>query len=105
MKRMIVIPIATLLFTVAIFPARTHAQTTASQITPFDLTYIAYQGYFKDQGIPSAGGLIDAIVSKKIVAQDLIRAAVKINQLPIQTLDDRDYISNLESQMQGLTDG
>ncbi len=104
MKRTIFIPIATLLFTVAMFPVAAHAQTTASQITPFDLTYIAYQGYFKDLGIPSAGGLIDAIVSKKIVAQDLIRAAVKINQLPVQTLDDREYISNLESQMEGLID-
>ncbi len=104
MKRMIVIPIATLLFTVSMFPVAAHAQITASQITPFDLAYIAYQGYFKDLGIPSAGGLIDAIVSKKIVAQDLIRAAVKINQLPVQTLDDREYISNLESQMQGLAE-
>jgi hypothetical protein len=105
MKRTMLIPIATLLFAGAIFPARTYAQTTTSQITPFNLTYIAYQGYFKNQGISSAGGLIDAIVSKKIVAQDLIRAAVKTNQLPVQTLADRDYISNLENQMKELTDG
>jgi hypothetical protein len=104
MKRTMFVPIATLLFAGAMFPVAAHAQTTVSQITPFNLTYIAYQGYFTDQGIPSAGSLIDAIVSKKIVAQDLIRAAVKINQLSVQTLDDRDYISNLESQMKGLTD-
>jgi hypothetical protein len=104
MKCKMFIPIATLLFAGAMFPIATHAQTTASQITPFNLTYIAYQGYFKDQGIPSAGGLIDAIVSKKIVAQDLIRAAVKTNQLTVKTLGDRDYISNLEGQMKGLTE-
>jgi hypothetical protein len=102
MKRTMFIPIATLLFAGAMFPVAAHAQNTASQITPFNLTYIAYQGYFKDQGIPSAGGLIDAIVSKRIVAQDLIRAAVTIHQLSVQTLDDRDYISNLEGQMKGL---
>jgi hypothetical protein len=105
MKRTMFIPIVTLLFAGAMFPAAVHAQTTANQITPFNLTYIAYQGYLKDQGIPSAGGLIDAIVSKKIVAQDLIRAAVKINHLSAQTLEDRGYIFNLESQMKGLTEG
>jgi hypothetical protein len=104
MNRTMFIPIATLLFAGAMFPAEAHAQTTVSQITPFNLTYIAYQGYFKDRGIPSAGGLIDAIVSKEIVAQDLIRAAVKTNQLPVQTLDDRGYIHSLESQMNGLTE-
>jgi hypothetical protein len=105
MKRTMFIPIATLLFAGVMFPVAAHAQTTASQITPFNLTYIAYQGYFKDQGIPSAGGLIDAIVSKRIVAKDLIRAAVTINQLSVQTLDNRDYISNLENQMKELTEG
>ncbi|AFY96765.1 hypothetical protein [Chamaesiphon minutus] len=104
MKRMMFIPIATLIFTGAMFPVAAHAQSTANQITPFNLTYIAYQGYFKDWGIPSAGGLIDAIVSKQIVAQDLIQAAVKTHQLSVQILNDGDYISNLESQMKGLTE-
>jgi hypothetical protein len=104
MKRTMFIPLAILLFAEAMFPAQTHAQTTLSQITPFNLTYMAYQGYFKDQGIPAADGLIDAIGSKEIVAQDLIRAAVKIDRLPIQTLDDRNYIYSLESQLKGLTD-
>jgi hypothetical protein len=104
MKRTMFIPIATLVFAGAMFPVTVHAQTTASQITPFNLTYIAYQGYFQDQGIPSAGGLIDAIVSKKIVARDLIQAAVKSHQLSVQTLGDRGYIFNLESQMKGLTE-
>jgi hypothetical protein len=104
MNRTIFMSIATLLFAGAMFPVAAQSQSTASQITPFNLTYIADQGYFQDQGIPSAGGLIDAIVSKQIVAQDLIRAAVKTNQLPVQTLDDRDYIYSLESQMKGLTE-
>jgi hypothetical protein len=104
MKRTMFIPIATLLFAGAMIPVATHAQTTASQITPFNLTYIAYQGYLRDQGIPSAGGLIDAIIFKKIVAQDLIRAAIKINQLTVKTLSDREYISDLESQIKGLTE-
>ena len=116
MKRSIFIPIAILLCagmtspvvaqtrTTMIEPVVAKTQTTSRQITPFNLAYLAYQGYFKTQGIPAAGGLIDSIVSKKITAQDLIRVAIKTDGLSVQTLSDRGYISNLESQLEELTD-
>lgn len=103
MKRTIFIQVAILLLAGTSSPAVAHARPNSSQITPFNLTYLAYQGYFKNQGIPAAGALIDSIVPHKITAQDLIRAAIKTHLLSEQTLSDRDYIYNLESQMQGLT--
>jgi hypothetical protein len=110
--------LTTLLLSAAIFPAAAQAQTTGATSTsfnpyvanqsstnalsPFSLTSLAYQGYLKDQGIPSNGALIDAIASRTITAQDMIQAAVKANRLPEQTLSDRGYSHHLEEQMAGL---
>ncbi|MDZ8093690.1 MAG: hypothetical protein RMZ42_17435 [Nostoc sp. DedQUE05] len=116
MRRSISTMLTTLLLCAAILPAAAQSQTApislnpyavnehrANQIGPFNLAYLAYQGYLKDQGIPSNGVLIDAIASGTIAAQDIIEAAVKANRLPKQTLSDRGYRHNLENQLQGFT--
>lgn len=119
MRRSISTLLTTLLLCAAILPAAAQAQTTkaaptslnpyaanqpsANQLMPFNLAYLAYQGYLKDQGIPSNGALIDAIASRTITAQDIIQAAVKANRLPEQTLSDQGYRHNLEDQLQGFT--
>ncbi|MEH2157307.1 hypothetical protein [Nostoc sp.] len=116
MRRSISTMLTTLLLCAAILPAAAQSQTAltslnpyaanqhrANQIRPFNLAYLAYQGYLKDQGIPSNDVLIDAIASGTITAQDIIQAAVKANRLPEQTLNDRGYRHNLEDQLQGFT--
>lgn len=114
MKRSISILLTTLLFSAAILPAAAYAQTSfnphttnstsANQVSPFNLAYLAYQGYLEDQGIPSNGALSDAIATGKVTAQDLMQAAVKANRLPEQTLTNRGYRSALEAELNGLAE-
>jgi hypothetical protein len=118
MRRSISTLLTTLLLSVAILPTVVSAQDTASptslnpyvvkpfsphQISPFNLAYLAYQGYFSAEGIPSSGGLITALVSETVTAQDIMQAAVKANRLSEQTLNDEDYRFALENFLQGFT--
>lgn len=117
MRRSISALITTLLLSAAILPAAAQPQTTlptvssnpsmanqtsANQLSPFNLAYLAYQGYLEDQGIPSSSALLNAIAFKTITAQDVIQAAVKANRLPEQMLSDRGYRHNLDEQLDGL---
>lgn len=118
MKRSISTLLTTLLFSAAILPAAGYAQTTGetqtsfnphvtnstsvNQVSPFNLAFLAYQGYLEEQGIPSNGTLLDAIATGKITAQNLMQAAVKANRLPEQALSDRGYRSALEGELDGL---
>ncbi len=119
MRRSISTLLTTLLLSAAILPAAAHAQDTktsptslnpyvanqssTNQLSPFNLAYLAYHGYLKDQDIPDSGALIDALVSGTITAQDVMQAAVKANRLSEQTLNDSGYRSALEGQLQGFT--
>jgi hypothetical protein len=119
MRRSIPTLLTTLLISTAILPVAAYAQTTvaaptslnpsvtnqvkANQVNPFNLAYLAYQGYLEDQGIPSAGALIDAIAVGTVTAQDLMQAAVKANRLPEKTLNDQGYRFALENQLQAFT--
>jgi hypothetical protein len=120
MNRSISTLLTTLLCSAALLPTASYAQTAGTaqtslnpyvasqpapnQLNPFNLTFLAYQGYLKDQGIPSNGAFINAIASGKVTAQDLMQAAVKANRLPEQTLTNPGYRSALEAQMNGLTE-
>ncbi|BCL38981.1 hypothetical protein [Nostoc sp. MS1] len=110
------IMLTTLLLFTAILPAAAQSQTAPTSFNPyvanqlstnhlnsFNLATLAYQGYLKDQGIPSNGALMSAIASGTITAQKIIQAAVKANRLPEQTLLDQGYRRNLEDQLQGFT--
>ncbi len=78
------------------------SQAVTEPISPFELTYLAYQGNLKDQGIPSYGALIDAIAFGRVTAQKVMQAAVRANRLPEQTLTDRNYRSALQTQLNNL---
>jgi len=71
-------------------------------IKPFNLAYMAYQGFFKEQGIPSAAGLINAYNLRKIKAEDIVAKAVETNRLPSTALSDEDYIKAVDQQLQQL---
>lgn len=119
MRRSISTLLTTLLFSIAILPAAVSAQgpkasptslnpylvkpSSTHQISPFNLAYLAYRGYLSTEGIPSSGGLIAALVSKTVTAQDIMQAAVKANRLSEQTLNDEDYRFSLENFLQGFT--
>lgn len=116
MRHSLSVLLTTLLLCAAILPAAAQTQTAPTSFNPyiakqpytnqlnsFNLATLAYQGYLKNQGIPSNGALMSAIASGTITAQDIIQAAVKANRLPEQILSDRGYRHNLEDQLQGFT--
>jgi hypothetical protein len=71
----------------------------AENISPYNLTYLAYQGYFKVQGITSAGALIEDINSGKINEIKLIQAAINAHQLTPETLNDDSYVQSVKTQL------
>ncbi len=83
---------------------RSNTSTSDYQISPFDLVYMAYQGYFKNQGIPSAQALIYGYRTGDIDARDLVSSAVRANRLSSEMLADDDYLSAVDNQLNNLND-
>lgn len=83
---------------------RSNTSTSTYQIAPFDLVYMAYQGYFKNQGIPSAQALIYGYRTGDIDARDLVSSAVRANRLPSQMLADDDYLNAVDNQLNNLNE-
>ena len=74
-----------------------------SYLQPFNTTFLAYQGYFKEQGIPSGGALVSEFQTGKVTAKDVVQAAVKAKKLPAQVLNDQSYLNAVESQLTSLS--
>jgi hypothetical protein len=110
--------LAILLLSVVISPVFTLAQTTKaesisldrqsinqpaiSQLSPFNLAYLIYQGGLKDQGIPGSGALINALEVGSITTQDVMKAAIQGHLLLVETLNDQGYRFALEYILQGF---
>lgn len=76
-----------------------NSTANESQLTPFNLVSLAYQGYFRDQGVPSYGALLSGYKSGKITAEELVQSAVKKNRLSSQVLADRGFLRAVEDQL------
>ncbi|AFY33543.1 hypothetical protein [Calothrix sp. PCC 7507] len=88
---------------IALLPGIAAAQTgtnnTSNYLKPFNVAFLAYQGYLQDQGIPSASALVFEYQKGSLTANDVVQAAVKANKLPAEVLNDQDYLSAVESQL------
>jgi len=74
----------------------------SSQITPFQLVSLAYQGMYRSQGIPGFASLIFAYHYRQITATDVIKAAIAAKELTPDTLNDRGYVSAVDTQLFSL---
>jgi hypothetical protein len=72
-------------------------------LTPFNLAYLAYQGYFVERGIPEAGELMQGFRSGNITARQIVKAAVDEKKLPASFLKNESYISAVSAQLYALT--
>jgi hypothetical protein len=72
-------------------------------VTPFNLVFLAFQGFFASEGVPSAQNLGDGYRDGKIGPEALVKAAIKMNRLPASSLQDRDYLDKVKSQLDLLT--
>jgi len=84
------------------FPARAAADRM--DVTPFNLVFLAYQGFFESEGIPMAGGLIDWYKSGQVTSRDLVQVAIGMNRLSADRLNDEGYIRSVEFQLQSLVE-
>ena len=76
--------------------------STKRYTTPFNLVWNAYQGAYRDHSIPGFGSLIDGARTRRITAKDLVKAAIESEDLLPEMITDRNYLSNVESQLRSL---
>ncbi|MFN6462612.1 MAG: hypothetical protein RMZ41_012290 [Nostoc sp. DedVER02] len=74
-------------------------------LQPFNVAFLAYQGAFKEQGIPSAGTLLSEFQIGNLTAKDVVQAAIKANKLPAKVLNDRGYVNAVDSQLTSMING
>ena len=75
---------------------------TISQLKPFNLVHMAYQGYFRDQGIPGYSAFLAAYEAGRVSAEELVQSAVKKNKLSPETASDRGYLRAVKSYIESL---
>jgi hypothetical protein len=112
MKRFLIAGLGTLLLTTAATPVfakevSVNSQVSQNQVTrnvkPFNLVFLAYQGYLKGQGIPSNGAFVNGVRQGDIKAKDLVQSAINLGKLSPDTINNRNYISSVETQLQTLS--
>ncbi|NJN58887.1 MAG: hypothetical protein HC879_16010 [Leptolyngbyaceae cyanobacterium SL_5_9] len=115
MKRLIVTALSTLVLAATLAPAGEAQVTTTVNssfpataeavgmgVTPFNLVFLAYQGFFESEDIPMAGGLISWYRTGRITAEDLVQAAINMNRLSADALNDDRYIRAVNNQLSSL---
>lgn len=81
----------------------TPQSSAARQLSPFNLAYMAYQGWFTDAGVPAAGQLLQGYRTGRITAAEVAQAAIQTNRLSAETLEDTSYLASLDSQLNALS--
>jgi hypothetical protein len=71
-------------------------------VTPYNLVFLAYQGFLSSEGIPSAMSLIRAYRQNELSAKDLTQAAIKMNRLPTTAIQDKSYLADVKTQLDYL---
>jgi hypothetical protein len=84
-------------------PVLNTPSSSQQETEPFNLVGLAYQGYFEDQGIPSAQTLITAYRSGDISAEDVVKGAIQANRLSPEVLKDAEYIGAVDNQLNALS--
>jgi hypothetical protein len=110
MKRFLIASLSTLVLAAAT-PAYSGEMTAVNQnmtqniveIAPFNLVEHGYQGYFKEQGIPSGSAFIIAIKTGKISAEDLVKSGIARGRLTPETLNNSSYLHSVRTQLKNFT--
>lgn len=76
---------------------------TAASLSPVDLVFLAYQGYFQANGIPSNGQLLTAYSQSSVQAKDLVRAGIQTQRLSEETAGDVAYLNAVKNALQFLS--
>ncbi|MBW4517739.1 MAG: hypothetical protein KME11_21250 [Timaviella obliquedivisa GSE-PSE-MK23-08B] len=113
MKRFILGTVSTVLLSTTIAPMvqaqvtpeamPADAETLGMAVTPFNLVYLAYQGFFESEGIPKFNGLATGYRQGDVTAESLVKVAVSMRRLAPDTVNDRSYLAAVEHQLNSLT--
>jgi hypothetical protein len=79
-----------------------EAPVRVQSLSPFRLVDLARNGYFKDQGIPSHAGLVAAVQTGRVTAEDLVQSAITDRRLPADKLSDRSYLNAVDRFLERL---
>ena len=90
--------------TTAFAPVAEAADMGKAQLTPFQVTSLAYRGSFGEAGIPGYGALESGIATGDIVAEDVIEAAIASGRLSAEALEDGAFVSSVDNQLDNLID-
>lgn len=75
-----------------------QAEEAVSSLTPAKLVGMAYQGYFRDHGIPGYARFCTQANTRKVTADHLVAIAVVSGRLDAGIVNDR-YIGRVRQQM------
>jgi hypothetical protein len=84
-------------------PPTSTTETSISQLSPFELVNLAYQGFLSSEGVPVAGGLIAQYQTGSLTAEDLVQAAINTNRLSSEALDDSRYLRAVDTWLGDLS--
>jgi hypothetical protein len=110
MKRLLIAALSTLTLAAAV-PAFAQDMTAynpnmhgnQTEVTPFNLVYLGYQGYFVEQEIPSNGAFDSAVNANEIKAKDLVKGAIARGRLSPEKLKDSSYLHAVQSQLDSFS--
>ncbi|MGK7886013.1 MAG: hypothetical protein AB4057_15495 [Crocosphaera sp.] len=77
-----------------------HRTATINNLGPTRLVKLAYRGDFKQQGIPSHGGLVRSVMTGKVNAEVLVTAAIAEGRVSPDTLYDKGYLDLVNLRLQ-----
>lgn len=83
-------------------PSNRYQEVSVTNLTPFDLTILAYRGYLQSQGIPSHYILTTDYRAGKLRAKDLVQAAINLKWVSEQALSDRSYLNAVDASLRDL---
>jgi hypothetical protein len=79
-----------------------NAEVLGMAVTPFNLVFLAYQGFFESEGIPKYNGLISGYQNGQIKPEDLVRVGISMRRLSPDTLNNQGYLRSVTQQLDSL---
>ncbi|MDX2099887.1 MAG: hypothetical protein SFW36_19095 [Leptolyngbyaceae cyanobacterium bins.59] len=73
-----------------------------SNLDPFEVATLAYQGAFEDQGIPSAGQLLLQHHLGSVTSRDIVQSAIDQNLVPPERMNDVGFRRAIDYQLSAM---
>lgn len=71
-------------------------------VTPFNLVFLGFQGFLSSEDIPPAMSFIRGAKRGTVTPEILVQAAINMNRLSPDVLQDKGYLSSVKRQLNAL---